>query len=232
MPKSFESNDYFFTDRRDAAQKLLAVLPHELMRKERWLLLALSRGAVEITSTIANALDLEYDLLIVAPILAPENDECEIAMVSETKEIVMYTALIDSFEIDENYIYEEAQRIHDKSIIQKINQFRFGLPLTQIENRNILLIDEGCETGLSTLCAIKSVLNLGAKKISLGVPVIADDLFSSLDLIVDRIYAVKKMLYFITTEYYYEQFYRPKKRMVIELLEQDRHFVPNTKESE
>ncbi len=231
MPKSSESNDYLFTDRLDAAQKLLEVLPHELMRKEKWLLLALSRGAVEITSTIANRLDLEYDLLLVAPILAPENDECEIAMVSETKEIVMHTALLDSFEIDENYIYEEARRIHDENIMQKINQFRFGLPLMQIEDRNILLIDEGCETGLSTLCAIKSVLNLGAKKVSIGVPVIAEDLFGALDLIVDKIYAAKKMVYFITTEYYYEQFYHLKKRMVIELLEKDGYFVPNTKES-
>ena len=232
MLKSSESNDYLFTDRHDAAQKLLEVLPQELMRKEKWLLLALSRGAIELTSIIAKALDLEYDLLLVAPILAPQNDECEIAMVSETKEIVMHTALLESFEIDENYIYEEARRIHDESITQKINQFRFGLPLTQIEDRNILLIDEGCETGLSTLCAIKSVLNLGAKRVSIGVPVIAEDLFGALDLIVDRIYAVKRLLYFITTEYYYEAFYLPKKRMMIELLEQDRHFVPNKKESE
>ncbi len=231
MPENLSSNRQYFNTRFDAANKLLEILPKELLKTEEWILLALSKGGVEIASFIANELDLDFDIFIVEPIFAPQNSECEIAMVSETKDIVMIDALIDSFEIDENYIYQKAQEIHDSTILQHINLFRVSLPLSDINSRSILLIDEGCESGLSTMCAIKSILNLQAKKVSVAVPIIAEDLYHNLDLIVDNIFANHKIEHFISTEYYYEELEKLKDKKVLKILKSSSHYLPNKKES-
>jgi len=231
MSKNLVFNDYDFIDIDDATQKLLDNLPIEMIKKDNFLLLALSKGGVKIASNLCKNLELEFDLFFVAPILAPKNDECEIAMVGHSQEIVLHEALIKSFEIDENYIYEEAKRLYEDKIIGWNNRYRKGELLPTIKGRSVLLIDEGCESGLSTMCAIKSVLNLGANKVSLALPVIADDLFHQFDLMVDEIFTVYKKKNFISTEYYYQDHQKIKSKELLRVLSNSGCFMPNKKES-
>lgn len=231
MSKNLDFNDFDFKNRDDAALKLIENLPSDMLKKDNFLLLALSGGGAKIASNICEELKLEFDLFFIAPILAPKNDECEIAMVSHTQEIVTHDALIRSFEIDENYIYEEAKRLYEDKIIKWNNRYRKGELLPQIKDRCVLLVDEGCETGLSTMCAIKSVLNLGANKVSLAIPVIADDLFHQFDLMVDEIFTVHKKRNFISTSYYYEELEKIKSKELLRILGKSRYFMINKKES-
>jgi putative phosphoribosyl transferase len=232
MPKILESDTFLFKDREDAANKLLDILPIDELKSENWILLALSKGGVIISSILSQKIGLDFDIFIVEPILAPQNDECEIAMVSESKEIVMHEALVNSFEIGEDYIYDEAKRIYNETIVAKINRFRKSLFLTNLFDSSVLLVDEGCESGLSTMCAIKSVLNMNIKKVSIAVPVIADDLFHNLDLKVDNIFACHKIEHFITTSYYYEELEKPKSKKIEIILEESKNYLPYKKESD
>ena len=230
MPENLDSNNYIYTNRQEAVDDLLEILPKDLMQKENWILLALSRGSVEMAAYIANELGLDFDIFIVKSIMAPENDECEIAMVSETKEIVIQESLVDSFGIDENYVYEEAERVYNEKIVENINKYRKSLPISDLKDRSVLLIDEGCETGLSTMCAIKSALNLHTKKVSIATPVIAEDLFHTLDLKVDKIYTNHRILHFISVKYYYEELERLKSKKILDLLQKCKYYLPNKKE--
>jgi len=220
---------YLFKDRIDAANKLLEVLPKEMLKKEEWLILALSKGGAVISSIISKELGINFELFIVEPILAPKNDECEIAMVSESRDIVMHEALINSFEIDEEYIYEEANRVYKNKIESVISRYRYSLPLPDLKNRSILLVDEGIESGLRTMCAIKSVLNMDIKKVSIAVPMIDRGIFHELDMKVDSIYTCKKVDNFIRTDYYYEEIEKIKRKKFELMLKGDDNFLPNIK---
>ncbi len=232
MQENLDSNDYIYANRQDAVEDLLSILPHSVMQKEQWILLALSRGSVEMAETIANALSLSFDIFIVKPILAPNNSECQIAMVSETKEIVMHEALVDSFGISEDYIYAEAERRYNDDIVDNIVKFRKGLPISNLKDKTVLLIDEGCETGLSTMCALKSVLNLETKQVSLATPVIAEDLFHHLDLKVDKIYTNHRIDNFISVEYYYKELERIPGKIIRKKLNESAYYLPYQKEKE
>lgn len=226
MPTNLDSKDYFFQDRVDASIQLINILPRALMQKEDWLLLSLASGAVSLTDTIANEFNLEYDLLCMAAIYTPNNDECEIAKVSEVQEIVIDQNLVDSFEITLDYIYGEADRKHQDELLNNQYQYRKSLPITELKDRSILLIDEGCETGLRAVCAIKSVLAQGAKKVSLATPIIADDLFHQLDMMLDDVYTNYKIKDFIEVNYYYENLEKIKKKEVKKILDKSKHYVP------
>ncbi len=226
MPANLDSNDYLFKNRDDASKQLLEILPRDLMQKENWLLLTLASGAVPMAEMISSEFGLEYDLLFMAAIYAPNNDECQIAKVSELQEIVIDQNLVDSFGITLDYIYGEAERKHHDELLEDQYQFRKSLPLTSIQGRNILLIDEGCETGLRAVCAIKSVLAHGAKKVSLTTPIIADDLFHQLEMMLDDIYTNYKIKDFIEVYYYYESLEKFKKKEVKKILENSLNYVP------
>jgi putative phosphoribosyl transferase len=232
MQENLDSNEYIYKNRQEAVEDLLSILPHEVMQKEDWIILALSRGSVEMAEKIADRLSLSFDIFIVKPIVAPNNSDCQIAMVSETKEIVIHDALVDSFGISEDYIYAEAQRRYDEEIVDNIYKFRKSLPLSDLKDKIVLLIDEGCETGLSTMCALKSVLNLETKKVSLATPVIAEDLFHNLDLKVDKIYTNHRIDNFIEVAYYYKELERIPGKVIRKKLDESAYYLPYQKEKE
>jgi len=232
MQTNLDSKDYIYTNRMEAVEDLLSLLPHDVMQKEKWILLALSRGSVEMAEKIADKLSLSFDIFIVKPLVAPNNSDCQIAMVSETKEIVMHDTLVKSFGISVDYIYAEAQRRYNDDIMDNIYKFRKSLPLSDLKDKTVLLIDEGCETGLSTLCALKSVLNLHTKKVSLATPVIAEDLFYHLDLKVDKIYTNHRIENFISVEYYYQELERIPGKVIRKKLDQSAYYLPYQKEKD
>ncbi len=226
MMIDLDSNLYIFKDREDAARDILSVLPKDTIKKENWFLLSLSLGAVPIVELIADELEVDYDLFFVEPIYAPNNDECQVAMVSETEEIVIHYNLVDSFGISLDYLYAEAKRRYQDSIIDRQYRFRKSMMLSDIKDRNILIIDEGCETGFSALCALKSALSLGIRCISLATPVIADDLFNNLDMKVDKIYTNNRIRDFIDVSYYYNSLLDLEEKSIKKILENSRRYLP------
>jgi putative phosphoribosyl transferase len=230
MQENSNFSNYKFIDREEATIQLCSILPKDKMQRENWLLIALSKGAILMVEKIAKELSLEYDVLILIPILAPNNNECQIAMVSETQEIVLHGNLVRSFNISKDFIYSEAERKFNSEIVRDRGKFRKSLPFSDVKDRNILLIDDGCETGLSILCALKSMINLEAKKVSLALPLIPDDLFSILDLKLDKIYAKHVIENFISSEYYYQVLEKLPKKVVQYILESSEYYMPYKKE--
>ncbi len=226
MQDTLDFENYLFKDREDAAKKLLEVIPKDIAKSEDWVLLCLSSGSVPIVEIIANELELGYDLLFVEPIFAPNNDECQVAMVSEKEEIVIHHNLIESFGITLDYIYGEAKRTYQNKLIDYQYFYRNSLALSDIKDRNVLLIDEGCETGFSTLCVLKTVLEEGIKKVSLATPVIAKDLYQNLEMKVDKIYTNNKIKDFIEVSYYYEELEKLKNKEVKKILEKSNWYIP------
>ncbi len=226
MEENLEFNDYLFKDRADACNALLEILPIKVMRHEKWILLALSGGGVEITVKLAQRYGFDFDLLFSEAIYAPNNDECQLAMVSESKDIVIEEKLVNSFGISFDYIYEEAQELYHKYITKYQHFYRKGLGIADIKDKNVMLIDEGCESGFIAMCALKSVINMGAKKVAVAVPLMADDLFGLLDMKADKVYTVHQIKDFIEVSYYYRNLPQPKPKKVREMIEDCRQYLP------
>ena len=68
-----------FENRIEAAKQLMEVLPLKEMKKDKWLIIALSRGGFVIANEIAKRTKLSIDFLFNEAIAAPLNSECEIA---------------------------------------------------------------------------------------------------------------------------------------------------------
>jgi len=198
--------EYLYKDRDEAYKELEDLIPKDIDYDENWKIITTSINNLPQVCKISDRLNIKCEPFFVEDISAPNNKECTIAVVSELKEIVMHQNLIKSFEISEDYIYDISEQLFNKEILTKLYAFKMGEVFKDIENKNIMIFTDGCETGLSTLCTIKSLLNRGVKKIFLFTPIISDDLYQSLDMIVDKIFTSHRLRDFIRISYYFENF--------------------------
>lgn len=194
----------FFKNREIAAYRLIDVLPIDSMKLEDWTVISSSYGGYEIAKIIANALNGTYNIMFSEKIYAPNNDDCEIAVVTEHEEVLIHEELVKSFDISLDYVYSRSKQIFDESITQKVRRFRHGEKIEKLEGRNVLIVDEGINTGLTMMACIKTAINLKAQSISVATPVLSTASIPTIDSIADDLYYVKKIDHFVSINFYYD----------------------------
>ncbi|HHE06202.1 MAG TPA: hypothetical protein ENK90_03685, partial [Epsilonproteobacteria bacterium] len=165
-----------------------------------------SEGGVYFADRIAKKVNAQMDILLTEAILAPNNHELAIAMISETEEVVMHKALIDAFDINEDYVYSEAQRKYDEEVLSYVYKYRKGKDLISLEGKYVVLADECIETGLTMMAALKSVITRGAKNIYIATPILDRAVYQNLLTVCDGVFCPHKIQDYISIEYYYQNF--------------------------
>ncbi len=193
----------YFKNREDAANKLIEILPIEQMKQEDWIVVASSYGGFSIAKTIANTLDSQFKILFTEKVVAPNNEECEIAIVTESEEVVIHEELAKSFDLSLDFIFSKSKYVYDSMILNKLSKFRSGERIKDIKDKNILLVDEGLNTGLTMMACIKTAINLGAKSVSVAIPILPNASIQTIESIADDLYYVKSLDHFISIDYYY-----------------------------
>jgi len=196
----------YFDDREDASKQLIDTLPLELLSNNETVVIAVSDGGVYFADKLARACQSQMDILLTEPILAPNNQEVAIAMISETEEVVMHKALIDAFDINEDFVYSEAHRKYEEEVLAYVYKYRKGKDLLPLEGKYVVLADECIETGLTMLVALKSVIARGAKNIYLATPILDKTVHENLLAICDGVFCPHKIQDYISIEYYYKNF--------------------------
>jgi len=196
---------HILKNREDAANKLIDVIPMQRLKDELWNIVAVSSGGLELASLIRKQLPNKVDFLFSEPILAPNNDECEVARVSEREEIVINEQLVKAFDIGYDYIYGEARRKHEEQILSYVYQYRKGRPFSSMKNEVVLLIDEGSETGMKFMTALKTILAMRPKAVYIAVPVLPSDTLDLLEPFADNIFFLYDIDDYVETSLYYEE---------------------------
>ena len=194
----------YFKNREVAAYRLLDVLPIDKMKLEDWTVLSTSCSGYPIASIIAKELNAKLDMMFSKKIYAPSNNECEIAIVTEAEEVLIHEELVKSFDINLDLIYGQSKYLYENELSYEVSKFRNEATLTNLNERNILLIDEGLNTGLTMMACIKSAIKLGAKSISVATPVIPTASIQTIESIADDLYYVEKLDHFISINFYYD----------------------------
>jgi len=205
MPNSLDHNIYF-ENREHASIQLIETLPLSLLKENETVVIGVSEGGVFFADQIAKVCEAQMDILLTEPILAPNNPEVPIAMISETQEVVIHKALTDAFEINEDYVYSEAERKYDEEVLSYVYKYRKGKDLISLEGKYVVLADECIETGLTMMVALKSVIARGAKNIYIATPILDEAVYRNLLSVCDGVFCPHKIKDYISIEYYYKDF--------------------------
>jgi len=227
MPTDLDHN-YYFEGREDAVKQLIDTLPLELLKESETVVIGVSEGGVYFADKIARALHAPMDILLTEPITAPNNPEVAIAMISETEEVVMHKALVEAFEINEDYVYSEAQRKHDEEVLGYVYRYRKGKDLFPLKGKYVILVDECIETGLTMMVALKSVIAREAKNVYIATPILDRSVYENLLTVCDGLFCPHKIQDYISIEYYYKNFIRSDFDEIVHMMQYYEKFEKET----
>ncbi len=231
MPEDLNPNLYF-ENREDASMQLIDMLPVDLLSDKETVVIGVSEGGVYFADKIATAVDAQMDILLTEAILAPNNPDVPIAMISETQEVVMHKALIDAFEINEDFVYAEADRKYEDEVLEYVYKYRKGKNLISLEGKYVVLADECVETGLTMMAALKSVISRGAKNIYIATPILDKTVYQNLLSVCDGVFCPHTIQDYISIEYYYKNFQSLDLEDILEIVDQQekKHKMTDNKE--
>jgi putative phosphoribosyl transferase len=193
-------------DNQDAAAQLRDMIPIDKFRSQNWKLVAVSKYGLDLAYKIKGRYNNRIDFLFSEAIYAPNNPECEVARVCEGEEIVINEELVESFGIKYDYIYGEAHRKHEEKILSYIYQYRKGKAFESVKGEHIVLVDNGSESGLRFMTALKAILSQKPKAVYIAVPVIPSDVLEHLEPFCDNIFFIYDIDDYVETRLYYQNF--------------------------
>ena len=195
-----------FENRDDALQKLLNNMPPSFFEKQDCIVIGISFQGISFAYHLAQSIKAPLAFLFTAPILAPNNPECEIAMATETHDVMINEHLVRSFGVSLDYIYGEVQRQYDDRILPLIYQYRKGNPIVSLKGKRVLIVDDGIDSGLTAFACIKSIITLQAKTIYFACPVAPYDVAEIMEEATDGIFCLYRSKSFVDIAYYYKDY--------------------------
>jgi len=203
-----------FEDRKDAGEKLAKALAK--YKDKDVLVLSIPRGGVEVGYQVAKYLNAEFSLIVTRKLPFPDNPESGFGAVAEDGSTFIYESY--SYYLSEETI-NKIIREQKQEIERRIDVLRKGMPLPEVQNKTVILIDDGIAMGSTMSASIKLCKNRKAKKIVVAAPVSGEEMADKLGKMVDEVVILERPRFFQAVAQVYRNWYDVPDREVIEILE-------------
>lgn len=206
-----------YENRQQAGRELAAAL--ERHRGTDSVVLAIPRGGVVVGYEVAKALGLEIDVIVPRKIGAPDQPELAIGAVASwgDHDIILDEQAVRYLGVSQSYIEREvADQLEE--INRRLIAYRGTSDPPNIENRSVILVDDGIATGYTTRAAALALRNLKASNVILAVPVGPPDSLAAIRPYVSEIICLKTPYPFMAVGYWYRDFDQVSDEEVIALL--------------
>ena len=199
---------------RIEAGKQLGEKLFKLIKEEECIVLAIPRGGVVVGNEIAKKLDCNLDVVVSKKITPSSSPEYAIGAI--TFDGTIYTGPYWKQFSNEPYFENE---IEEKKIEVKrrLNEYR-GNEKYQINEKNVILVDDGIATGATVFVLLKWLSKLDIKQIILAIPVIPFHTNEQLISHVDKIITILTPQEFSAVGEFYSEFEQVSDKEVIEIL--------------
>lgn len=203
-----------FEDRKDAGEKLAKALAK--YKDKDVLVLSIPRGGVEVGYQVAKYLNAEFSLIVTRKLPFPDNPESGFGAVAEDGSTFIYESY--SYYLSEETI-NKIIREQKQEIERRIDVLRKGMPLPEVQNKTVILIDDGIAMGSTMSASIKLCKNRKAKKIVVAAPVSGEEMADKLGKMVDEVVILERPRFFQAVAQVYRNWYDVPDQEVIEILE-------------
>lgn len=159
-------------------------------RASRPIVLALPRGGIPVAAEVAKALMAPLDVLAVKKIGAPHHEELALGAISEEGTPVFNEEVISALESRFGFRRTELQELARRKraeVVAQVERFRAVRPALDLQDRNVILVDDGLATGATMEAAVQVLRGRGVRRIVVAVPVGAADSLARLVKIVDDV---------------------------------------------
>ncbi len=208
-----------FKDRVAAGEMLASLLSKYRGRKDA-IVIGIPRGGVVVANEVARKLDIEFNLVVLRRLPAPNNSEIAIGAIIHDGSVYLDESRIKSTQATKEYIDIEIakQKAHiDSSMIF----YRPFLNEHTIRNRTVILVDDGAATGATLTVAARWIRKQWPKYLIIAVPVAAKAVKKQLQAEADSVEVIKSPVYFEFVEKFYQDFSPVEDTEVLQALSRD-----------
>jgi putative phosphoribosyl transferase len=208
--------DVRFRDRRDAGRQLSERFVASRLHDP--LILALPRGGVPVAFEVAKALSAPLDVFIVRKIGAPGQPELGIGAIAEGGEVVAYGAALRRLGLTKTRFAQLAAQERPE-LERRIQRYRGARTLPDMDDRDVVLVDDGFATGVTAEAALRSLRGRRARRLILAVPACAPRATQRLAGVADDVVFVVEPEGFEAVGQLYDDFSQTSDEEVVRLLE-------------
>ncbi len=183
---------------RSEAGRLLGDALQSYANRSEVIILALPRGGVPIGFEVAKALNAPLDLMLVRKLGVPGRSELAMGAIATGGAKVLNQEVIAMYNISAETIDQVAAS--EQSELQRRSQaYRDDLPAPDLNNRCVILVDDGIATGATMRAAVAALRQVGPSEIVVAVPIGAPETLKLLHNEADKVIclAVPDMLFSI-----------------------------------
>lgn len=204
-----------FKNRREAGEQLgEALLSY---KNEHPLVLAIPRGGVEIAYYVAEALKCDFEVVIVRKLGHPYEPEAAFGAMAEDKSL--YLSPWSHKHLNREIIQDVMLR-EGKEIQRRVETYREGRPLPDMEGRTVVLVDDGIATGSTLFAAIELCVKRKAGKIVVAAPVASLEMYDEFEQHVDEVVILEVLPELFAVSQAYDTFSNLNDRQVMHFLRQ------------
>ncbi|MDM0024889.1 phosphoribosyltransferase [Variovorax saccharolyticus] len=204
-----------FKNRSDAGRALAGALA-AWRGQPGLLVLGLPRGGVPVASEVASALNAPLDVLVVRKLGHPGQEEFAMGAIASGG--VRY--------LDESTLawpvpaaeVEAVVRREQAELARRERLYRGERPLLALEDRVLLLVDDGLATGATMRAAVMAVRAGRPQRIVVAVPVASREALQSVGSVADEVVCVFTPEHFRAVGQWYEDFGQTSDEEVCRLL--------------
>jgi putative phosphoribosyl transferase len=204
-----------FADRVDAGRQLGELLAARSF--VRPLVLALPRGGVPVAFEVARALDADLEVLVVRKIGAPFQPELGLGALAEGGEPMLDERALASLRLSRDDL-EETIRREREELQRRIDRYRQGRPLPDVDGRDVLLVDDGLATGSTARAALAALRLHDPRTLVLAVPVASPRTVEAMRAVADEVVCLQQPAGFQAVGQWYRDFRQTDDATVLRLL--------------
>ena len=205
-----------FKDRSAAGKQLAARLAF-LKDQPSVIVLGIPRGGVVVAAEIARALHAPLDVLLAHKLGAPFNPELAIGALTSTGEVLLDEILVSELRLSEKEIAREVEH-QRKEIARRLAVFRRGRAPLDLQNKTVVIVDDGIATGATMLAALRGLRLQKPARVILAIPVGPPETMQRLAGECDQAIVLDTPEPFWAVGRFYQQFSQTSDEQVIALL--------------
>lgn len=181
-----------FKDREHAADLLTSKLKNELKNEipKEITVFGVPRGGVILAYTIyQNKIATYFDIVIPRKLGAPNNKELGIGAIMDKDTVYLSEYVVKALRVPEDYIETEkitqVREIERRTLLYRPKQEEYN-----IQNKTIILVDDGAATGSTLVVSARWLRKRKPKKIIIAVPVAPNETVELLKNEVDEVVTI------------------------------------------
>jgi putative phosphoribosyl transferase len=158
-----------FEDRFDAGRFLARQLQHHA-GNSNVVVLALPRGGVPVAFEIAREIDAPLDVFVVRKLGAPGYEELAMGAIATGGVRVFNEEVIQHLGVSQSWI-NATIREQEEELQRREQAYRGDRPPAELQNRTVILVDDGLATGASMRAAVRALRLRNPSGIAVAVPI-------------------------------------------------------------